>query len=93
MSAKPNLENTQKIQIAVKKSIGSSNKALDLLKEPNFLECSEVLVQIDSAVGSLMSARTKVLDHFLDKCIDDNLATGDKQKLKSQLIKIYKLTK
>jgi DNA-binding FrmR family transcriptional regulator len=85
-------ENTQKIQIAVKKSIGSSNKVLKILEE-DFLECSQLLVQVDSAIGSLQSARTQVLDHFLDICIDENLATGDKQKLKNQLTKLYKLTK
>jgi len=86
-------QNTQKIQIAVKKAIGSSNKTLKLLDESNFLECSDLLVQIDSAIGSLQSARNKVLDHFLDVCIDENLASGDKQKLKNQLTKLYKLTK
>lgn len=86
-------EKTQKIQIAVKKAIGSSNKVLKLLEEESFLECSQLLVQIDSAVGSLQSARTQVLDHFLDVCIDESLATGDKTKLKNQLTKLYKLTK
>lgn len=83
---------TQKIQVAIKKSIGSGNRVLKLLEEENFLECSELLVQIDSAVGSLKSARTQILNHFLDACIDENLATGDKSKLKNQLIKLYKLT-
>lgn len=85
--------NTQKIQIALKKAIGSSNKVLKLLEEENFLECSQLLVQIDSAIGSLQSVRSQVLDHFLDVCIDTNLATGDKAKLKNQLTKLYKLTK
>ena len=85
--------NTQKIQTALKKSIGSSNKTLKLLEEENFLECSQLLVQIDSAIGSLQSARTQVLDHFLDICITENLNSKDKNKLKNQLIKLYKLTK
>ena len=84
---------TQKIQTALKKAIGSSNKSLKLLEEENFLECGELLVQIDSAIGSLQSARTQVLDHFLDICITENLNSKDKSKLKSQLIKLYKLTK
>jgi DNA-binding FrmR family transcriptional regulator len=86
-------DNTQKIQTALKKAIGSSNKTLKLLEEENFLECSQLLVQIDSAIGSLQSARTQVLDHFLDICITENLNSKDKSKLKNQLIKLYKLTK
>ena len=86
-------QNTKKIQTALKKAIGSSNKTLKLLEEENFLECGELLVQIDSAIGSLQSARTQVLDHFLDICITENLNSKDKSKLKSQLIKLYKLTK
>jgi DNA-binding FrmR family transcriptional regulator len=86
-------QNTKKIQIALKKAIGSSNKVLNLLEEENFLECSQLLVQIDSAIGSLQSARTQVLDHFLDICITENLNSKDKNKLKNQLIKLYKLTK
>jgi DNA-binding FrmR family transcriptional regulator len=88
-----NSKNTQKIKTAIKKAIGSGNKTLKLLEEDNFLECSQLLVQIDSAIGSLQSARTQVLDHFLDVCIDENLANNDKAKLKNQLIKLYKLTK
>ena len=86
-------QNTKKIQTALKKAIGSSNKTLKLLEEENFLECGELLVQIDSAIGSLQSVRTQVLDHFLDICITENLNSKDKNKLKSQLIKLYKLTK
>jgi len=88
-----NKENTQKIQTALKKAIGSSNKTLKLLEETRFLECSDLLVQIDSAIGSLNSARSQVLDHFLDVCIDENLNLPDKSKLKNQLKKLYKLSK
>jgi|688.fasta_scaffold21481_5 DNA-binding FrmR family transcriptional regulator len=86
-------KNSQKIQIAIKKAIGSSNKALELLDKIDLLECSELLVQIDSASGSLESARTQILDHFLDTCIEENLNSKDKYKLKNQLVKLYKLTK
>jgi DNA-binding FrmR family transcriptional regulator len=88
-----NSGNIKKIQTALKKSIGSSNKVLNLLEEANFLECSEILIQIDSAIGSLESSRRQVLDHFLDICIDENLNSGNKTKLKNQLIKLCKLSK
>lgn len=87
------VNNTQKIQIAVKKAIGSSNKVLKLLENTDLIECGQLLVQIDSGIGSLESARTKILDHFIDICIDENLKSGDKTKLKNQLTKLYKLTK
>jgi DNA-binding FrmR family transcriptional regulator len=86
-------KNTQKIQIAIKKAIGSSNKVLKLLEDTNLLECSELLVQIDSAIGSLQSSRSQVLDHFLEVCIEENLTSGDKTKLKNQLTKLYRLIK
>jgi DNA-binding FrmR family transcriptional regulator len=85
--------NSTKIKIALKKAIGSINKALTLLETQEFSECSDILVQVDSAIGSLGSGRSQILDHFLDICIDENLKNGDKTKLKSQLSKLYKLTK
>jgi DNA-binding FrmR family transcriptional regulator len=85
--------NSTKIKIAFKKAIGSISKALDLLETQEFAECADILVQVDSAIGSLASGRSQVLDHFLDICIDQNLENADKAKLKSQLSKLYKLVK
>ncbi|MEI6728496.1 MAG: metal-sensing transcriptional repressor [bacterium] len=93
MSNSSNSTDTKKIQVALKKSIGSTNKALKLLLDSDYLECSDLLVQIDSAIGSLQSSRSQVLNHFLDVCIDENIKSGDKTKLKNQLTKLYKLTK
>lgn len=85
--------NLAKIKLALKKASGSINKTLTILEATEYLECSEVLVQIDSAIGSLNSSRDKVLDYYLDLCINDNLQKGDKVKLKNQLLKLYKLSK
>jgi len=82
-----------KIKIALKKATGSINKALSLIETQEFSECSDILVQVDSAIGSLGSSRSQILDHFLDICIDENIQNSDKTKLKSQLSKLYKLTK
>lgn len=84
----------KKIRIALRKAIGSINKGLELLEnEENYTECSDVLVQIDSAIGSLNSSRTQVIDKFLDNCLDQNLQVKDRAKFKAQISKLYKLTK
>lgn len=90
---KSSSQNSKKIEIAIKKAIGSSNKTLKLILENDFTQCSDILVQIDSAIGSLQSSRTQVIDHFLDSCIEESMDSGDKAKLKNQLIKLYKLSK
>jgi DNA-binding FrmR family transcriptional regulator len=93
MSILNNDASLKKIQVSAKKAVGAINKSLSLLEDPNYPQCSDVLVQIDSAIGSLNSARSQILDHFIDNCLDENITQGDKTKLKQQLIKLYKLTK
>lgn len=85
-------QQVKKIQTALKKSIGSINKMLSLLDE-GVPECSDVLIQLDSAIGSLQSARNQTLDTFLDNCLRENIQSGDIKKLKHQLNKLYKLKK
>ena len=93
MSSKNQSSEIKKITIALKKSIGSASKALSMLESENYTECSDVLVQIDSAIGSLNSSRAQIINQFLDLCIDENLKSGNKQKLKNQLFSLYKLAK
>jgi DNA-binding FrmR family transcriptional regulator len=83
-----NSAKVKKISIALKKASGSINKVLYMLEKPEFLECQELLVQIDSIIGSLNSSRSQILEHFLEDCLNNN---QDTQKLKNQLLKIYKL--
>jgi DNA-binding FrmR family transcriptional regulator len=84
---------SQKIKIALKKAIGAINKGLDLLENQDYAQCSDVLVQIDSAIGSLNSSRSQVIDKFLDTCIDENIQIKDRAKFKAQITKLYKLNK
>jgi len=84
---------SQKIKTALKKAIGAINKGLDLLENQDYAQCSDVLVQIDSAIGSLNSSRSQVIDKFLDTCIDENIQIKDRAKFKAQITKLYKLTK
>jgi DNA-binding FrmR family transcriptional regulator len=83
----------KKMITALKKSIGAINKTIELLEHNDYIECSDVLVQIDSAVGSLQSSRGQVIDKFLDLCIQGSVKSSEQAEFKSQMSKLYKLTK
>lgn len=82
-----------KIRLVLKKAIGSINRAMVLLETADHLECPNILMQIDSAIGSLNSGRRQILDHFLETCIDENLEKNQRLALKQQLIKLCKLSR
>jgi DNA-binding FrmR family transcriptional regulator len=86
-------EQSKKIKTSLKKSIGSINKILAMLETEKLVECSELLIQLDSAIGSLRSVRNQIIEKFLEKCLAENIQVGNIDTLKHQLSKLYKLTK
>jgi DNA-binding FrmR family transcriptional regulator len=98
---KTEFNSENKIKIALKKAVGSIQKTLSLIedgqKEGYSPDCLSVLIQLDSAIGSLKSSRRQILDHFLDICLDENLFKNLEQKdskkikIKNELKKIYNL--
>ncbi|GAB4144713.1 MAG: hypothetical protein OHK0017_03500 [Patescibacteria group bacterium] len=80
-----------KIKLALKKAVGAINKAIEMLDECP--QCNEVLMQVDSAIGSLNSTRSQVIDNYLESYLSEVLPADDLNKAKSQILRLYKLNK
>jgi DNA-binding FrmR family transcriptional regulator len=78
-----------KISTALKKASGSIHRTLCLINQNP--DCDELLIHIDSAIGSLRSARQQIIEHFVDRCLNDHI--NQPEKLKKQLLKLYKFQK
>lgn len=77
-----------KASISVKKSIGITNKVLELIEEDEY--CPNIIQQIDAAIGLLNSSKKTLLIGHLNHCIEDKLKE-DKQKAIKELIRIFSL--
>ena len=72
-----------------KQAAGTLIKVISMVENNEY--CPEVIQQIDSVIGLLRSSKKELLAGYLDHCLIKRL-TEDKEKIVTELLKIYNLS-